>query len=514
MDPQSSVVSFPFSINQWQRLSVFAVVYFFIDNLRRLINGFIYLIPALAINYSHVKDNALLLLCGVAVVNAFFSIATYKRFRFKLTQDKLIIQSGVFKREMLDLPYEKVQSVNIIQPFFFRFSGHAAAQLDSAGSVQTEAVLAALSLNDAQSIKRIVMKTAMKASDENAMPVSDDTVSSENQDQILNKRHLQDLIIHGISNNRMWLFLGFAAPFFKQISSYLEQWLSNQGLMLSQLVGEAGAAWWQFALYGLTLLTISACIVALFSVFGAILTFYNYTLIKSGNRYIRRSGLFSVQEVSIQHSRLQEVVMNQDWLDVVLKRVNFYYVQNKTGRVRADDLKSTQKVLVPSVTQQQALTLMQEAMVDNQLTSLVFRGISARYLLSRYAFRLLPAFLLSSAICYHATSLSPMIINISVFCVLTGLVYLRYKRWGIASDETFIYVKSGLIGKKVRCFERFKLQQVSLKQTIFMRAKHLSTLEFVLASGSIYIPFLHQKHAHALAQSTLQSSLSSVKSWM
>jgi putative membrane protein len=223
MDPQSSVVSFPFSINQWQRLSVFAVVYFFIDNLRRLINGFIYLIPALAINYSHVKDNALLLLCGVAVVNAFFSIATYKRFRFKLTQDKLIIQSGVFKREMLDLPYEKVQSVNIIQPFFFRFSGHAAAQLDSAGSVQTEAVLAALSLNDAQSIKRIVMKTAMKASDENAMPVSDDTVSSENQDQILNKRHLQDLIIHGISNNRMWLFLGFAAPFFKQISSYLEQ---------------------------------------------------------------------------------------------------------------------------------------------------------------------------------------------------------------------------------------------------------------------------------------------------
>ncbi|MFC3092630.1 hypothetical protein DRW07_00245 [Alteromonas sediminis] len=501
-----------FEMDKWHRLSLFAVMYYFFQNVLNIGRSAFYLIPVLALNLDKVKAHLAILLPAVLALLCLvlcWSIAYYLKFTFKLTHQKLIIKSGVFKRNTLDLPFERIQSVKIVQPFFFRFTGHAAATLDSAGSAQNEAVLAALVLHDAEAIKEHVMKVAKKPhGDEESINRQHDDV------QILNKRQLKDLIIHGISNNRVWLILGGLAPFFDNFFEAVEAWLTAQGLTLSQLVGDQTIAWWQFGLYAITLIAIAGFLVALLSVFGAIMAFHNYVLLKQGERYVRKSGLLSVQEVSMQHSRLQVIKLKQDWLDVILKRINFFYLQNQTGFVAGESLAQTNQVLVPSVTYQEAHALLSEAMPDSQADTIAFQRVSGYYLINRWFVRLLPLFILTTSLSLFADTYSPLLINLAAFSGFVGLIYLRWLRWGVAWDEKYIYVQNGLIGKTVRCFERYKMQQVSLKQSFFMRRNKVMNVQIVLASGGISVPFVPENMAKQLAQETLDIAQTTQKSWM
>jgi len=506
--------SLSFELDKWQRLSLFAVLYYFFQNVLNIGRSAFYLIPVLALNLDKVKANLAIILPAVLTVLLLvlcWSVAYYLKFTFKLTNQKLIIKSGVLKRNTLDLPFERIQSVKIVQPFFFRFTGHAAATLDSAGSAQDEAVLAALVLDDAVTLKEHVMNVVKRT----AQPVAEGAADvTETGAVVLNRRSLKDLVIHGISNNRVWLILGGLSPFFDDFFEAAESWFTAQGLTLSQLVGDQTIAWWQFGLYTITLVAIAGFLVALLSVLGAILAFHNYVLSKQGDRYVRKSGLLSVQEVSMQHSRLQVVKLKQDWLDVILKRINFYYVQNQTGTVSGESFAMTNQVLVPSVTYHEAHTLLSEAMPNSQADTIRFHKISGFYLVNRWLVRLLPLFILSTVICLQADTNSPLLINFAAFTAFVGLIYLRWLRWGVAWDDKFIYIQNGLIGKTVRCFERFKIQQVGLNQSLFMRRNKVTNLQMVLASGGIRVPFMPEAMAKQLAQDTLDIAQSTQKCWM
>ena len=91
---------------------------------------------------------------------------------------------------------------------------------------------------------------------------------------------------------------------------------------------------------------------------------------------------------------------------------------------------------------------------------------------------------------------------------------MRWKRWGIAFDERYLYVRSGLVGQTIRCFELFKLQQVSLRYSLFMQRNEVTNIDFVLASGAITIPFMPMQEAEFLAQKTLDTAQKTHKSWM
>ena len=117
-------------------------------------------------------------------------------------------------------------------------------------------------------------------------------------------------MIHGITNNRVWILLGAAAPFYDNAFGYLSEWLAEKGLQLNQLVGEQTIAWWQFGLYAFVMLMMAMALVAVISIGGALFTFYDYTLSRHNDRYIRRSGLLNKQEVSMRASRIQVISEN------------------------------------------------------------------------------------------------------------------------------------------------------------------------------------------------------------
>ena len=510
--------------DEWQRLSLISILYFTIRNFTNSAQVLIYTIPALAISFN-IWDNLLspevLIGAGILFLSTSVSgVISFLMYKFRVHNQHVEIHHGVFQRRYTNLPLWRIQNVKIERPFYYRPFGYALVVLDTAGSGKEEAKIVAVPEDYAEALKKQVLyeKALHDEGDLDCLPnedLSDEQSSSfptprtrakavdssHSNEEVLNRRSVKDIIIHGITNNRVWIILGAAAPFYDDVFGLVSEWLADKGLQLNQLVGEQTVAWWQFGLYAFVILMMLMALVALLSVGGALFTFYGYTLSRTGDRYIRRSGLLNKLEVSMRASRIQMITAKQDWLDKILKRVNLYFEQNSTAGQQMQELMSPNKLIVPSVTEDEAFALSQEVMPGCDLRGQDYQTISKRFI----------TFFTIGAVSSH---LDIMLGSLVVFSAVSLLLTLRWWRWGIAYDSKYVYIRRGRIGIDYQCFEPYKAQQVIVKQSVFMKRRKQATVKFVLASGAVTVPFLPEDYVNKLADSVLFEVESTRRSWM
>ncbi|MDY6978158.1 MAG: PH domain-containing protein [Pseudomonadota bacterium] len=527
---------------EWQRLSIISILYFTIRNFSASAQVLIYTIPALAISFN-IWDNLLspevLIGAGILFLSTSSSgLISFLMYKFRVHNQHVEIHHGVFQRRYTNLPLWRIQNVKIERPFYYRPFGYALVVLDTAGSSKEEAKIVAVPEDYAEALKKQVLyeKAHHDVGDKDELSSEDfcdgelaDGQSSSSRTQssgaraqynpstseeVLNRRSVKDIIIHGITNNRVWIILGAAAPFYDDVFGVVSEWLADKGLQLNQLVGEQTVAWWQFGLYAFVILMMLMALVALLSVGGALFTFYGYTLSRTGDRYIRRSGLLNKLEVSMRASRIQMITAKQDWLDKILKRVNLYFEQNSTAGQQMQELMSPNKLIVPSVTENEAFELSQEVMAGCDLRGQSYQTISKGFirfwLLAVWTLPVV-AFFTLGAVTSH---LDIMIGAVTTFISVALLLTLRWWRWGIAYDNKYVYIRKGRIGVDYQCFEPYKVQQVIIKQSVFMKRNKLATIKFVLASGAVTVPFLPEEYVDKLADSVLFEVESTRRSWM
>jgi len=503
------------SVDNWQRLAPIAMLYFFIKFLQVLIGNIFIFIPAIIFGYKHIMENPWLwgpaFLIGIALISLSVFLSFYF-FKYRLANDHIEIRSGVFAKKHINLPFTRIQNIKLEQPIYYRPFDYTCLQLDTAGSAKQEANVVALKVSFAEALKKEILAT------HNTTTTSiDDTeltseTHNENDEVILNTRSLNDLIIHGLTNNRVWIFLGGLAPFFDNIGRAVVEFFNDFGIDIEQLLTIADKSWWQISMWALTLTFLILLPITLFSIAGSILSFYNYTLSKVDDRYIRRSGLLTKHEVTMKLPRLQMVVRQQDWLDLLLKRINLTFEQNNS--IGNQPGAHNNKIIVPSISPSECQTLIDDVFPSNNMENLSYTGISKRFLLRYIGYSLFPIYLIIASIAFYADKSAVLIWATPAFIVLSFLVYCRWYRWGYSADNHFIYVRKGVLGVDYYCFPIYKVQQTQFKQSLFLKKRKLCSIEFVLASGAIKIPYINEKSGYQLINNTLYEVEESARSWM
>jgi putative membrane protein len=517
--------------DEWSRVSPIAILYFFAKTLFFIINNIvIYSLPIFAFNFAKAKENIVFIGLGclaLAILIAMGSLLKYLFYFYRLSADRVEIKQGVFQKSHLDLPFAKIQNVKIIQPFYYRFSNFAIIELDTAGSAKQEANIVAIRLPLAESFKHIVQSIIKKPNSADKHETKD-TEEQGNQvhssdEVVLNKRSIKDLIIHGITNNRVWIFLGFLAPFYNAIAENIGNVLMLVGFDIASFLDYETQSMGVFLLHLFSIFMLLMLVLVSFSIIGAIFVFFDYHLSKSGGRFIRRSGLFTKHEVSMKGSRIQRAVQQQDWLDIIIGRVNLSFEQNSAGVHGANQggqLNSATKLIVPSVTTMEADELTLDVFSVNALSKISFQRISRRFIVRLLLYPMLmiyaiPALLLGAMLINgsgNPTVLSAILIGILVLLVILSV--LRWYRWGYASDDTFIYVRKGLFGRDFIVFPIRKIQQTKFVQTPFMRKANLATVKFVLASGGITVPYLDKAVVTNIIDEALMVTAKEKPAWM
>lgn len=507
---------------RWRRLSAIAIFYFSFHGIIGMAQGMIYVVPAIAVTVNVTDSvgsaNTYAVILGFLAVIVLSGVVSFYMYRFRIHNQHIEILSGVFSKSHVNLPFWRIQNVKIERPFYYRPFGYALVVLDTAGSATEEANIVAVPVAYAEALRKLVLAEHTKPSSTN-----DSTTNSDNSDSaptnisdevVLNRRSIIDIIIHGITNNRIWIFLGAAAPFYDDIFSFFSQWLAQKGLQLNQMVGEATIAWWQFGLYALVVVMTVMAGLAFISIGGALFTFYGYTLSRHNDRYIRRSGLLNKQEVSMRASRIQVISAKQDWLDCVLKRVNLYFEQNATVGQSGQELMSANRLIVPSVTENEVVALSQEVMPESEIYRNDYQVIDKRYIWHWVLVALVGPLLLGIGISVYFQHWDILLVTLLLAVLLFLAIILRWWRWGIARDARYIYVRRGRVGVDYVCFEPYKVQQILIKQSIFMKKRGLASVQFVLASGVITVPFLREEWVNKIANEVLFEIESTRKSWM
>lgn len=507
-DPSDTVETGP----AWQHLSPVAILYFTISNIKSLIQGWVYVIPALAYSYSVTDVFAHPLFWPAALAfSALLSVngvVNYWFYLFRVYEGHVEIRQGVFHRRHTNLPFSRIQNVTITRPFYYRLTDTVIITLDTAGSADDEASIVAVSQHYARTLQEAV------TSSEHDVTETASVSNNESQGTLLIRRTLKDLTIHGITNNRVWILLGVFAPFHDTIIDVVYGWLPDWERVFPQEWKAAPAFSLSFLLIAGAFILVFVAFLTLLSVLGAIVSLYGYTLHRKGERYIRHSGLFTRHEKSMRKTRIQMVRAKQDWLDVLLRRVNLYFEQNTAYDDNDSAHDDEEKLLIPSVTLKEAAGLCQEAMPYCDYQNAVFTRPEKRYLWHSAIKLAVLALVLIVIVSGVREDIADAALVTGGFCIAMAALYLRWWRWGIAETEEYIIVRKGLVGVTYQCFPRYKVQQVCLYNTPMMAHHRLSNIRLVLASGEISVPYLTRGGASVIANSTLHSVYSDGRSWM
>ena len=499
----------------WQRLSPWSILHFVFKQLRELISSGIYALPVFAVGLNKWLESTEILYAIVGGLVVFILLGGFVRywtFLFLLHDNRIEIKTGLLERKYTDLPFERIQNVKIDQPIYYRWLQLVIITLDTAGSAKEEAAIVAVSLDYAERLKQHVMQCKLRGAADDTNEESSVEPSNTN---VLNTRSVADLVLHGITNNRVWILVGAAAPFYDDVYGVVFGWIEDMQPQVEQMLGTGSSQFWYLSVVGVLFAVVLMASLALLSIAGSIFVFYGYTLLKEGDRYIRRSGLVNKQEVGMKQSRVQMVRMKQDWLDVLLKRINLYLEQNVTGNnVETNELKANNKLLVPSVTPTEANSISADVFPHHNIRGIEYSPISPRYLIHVLCLRLLPLYILALTLAIGAHSIVGSLVGVAILGLAVGGAYIRWKRWGVAFDANYIYIRRGLLGVDYECFPYEKIQQVRFKQSVFMRNKALASPHFILASGKARVPFLPQETANHILNKGLHRVESEKPKWM
>ncbi len=490
----------------WQKLSPIAVLFYVARTWYHVLgNVFSWLIPLIVFR-QYILEHLLItsgVVIGLLALSILWAWVSYRMVSYQLDNNGVDLRTGVFNKQLLQLPFDRVQNVRIEHPWYFRLTGHCQLILESAGSSDQEIMLVALKPEFAERIKAEVLAVRTTVPSAHNPPQHDQQhLHQQHQDAtLLNQRSVGDLVMYGIGSNRGWLIIGGLFPFYGYIEDRIEPLLYQLGIF-----NDGSLPIWQWLVTLLALFAMLMFVLTLFSIVIAVISYYDFKLYRDGDRYLARMGLLSRKEVAMPISRIQEVSVQQDWLDMLLRRRQLRYSQ-------VGGMFESKNILVPAVTSSESQALLDDVYAQRDRNIKMTQA--SKWLLAVYAtWYWLPLVALTTTVVVLLAGWSAGVWMLVPAVLLAGLYYLRWRRWGYAMDGEFIYLQSGWLGKKTTLIPLAKLQQPSLLQTPLMRRRGLMSIDWVTAGGVHRLPFINEAQARAMYDFALFEIEAKSPNWM
>jgi len=153
---------------------------------------------------------------------------TFFRFYFSLDENSILIDKGVLKRTKVNIPFERIQTVNLQQNLLHQMFGVVSLEIDTAGANKSEMTIDALKKEDAEAIRQFILeekKQILGQKDQVAGEiVHEEKEEEKGGEKTLLQLSFSDLLKIGLSQNHlksMALLFAFAFSILNEISSTL-----------------------------------------------------------------------------------------------------------------------------------------------------------------------------------------------------------------------------------------------------------------------------------------------------
>ncbi|ERH10701.1 MAG: putative membrane protein [halophilic archaeon J07HX64] len=396
---------------------------------------------------------------GVLAV-AGWETAHVRRFTYRATGDTFDIQSGVLSRREREIPFERIQNVDIAQNVVQRAIGISEVRIETAGGGASEARLRYVSESEAARLQELISdrkhgETERDPGDEN---------------EVLFELEQRELGILGVTSANFRFFIGIVFLFF--------------------LAGGAGARQTEVAppqprmqlllLLGPALAIVALVLLWVVSGVQAVLRYYDFRLLRNGDELRYERGLLQRYNGTIPLSKVQSLMIREN----VLARVAGYAnLAIETAGYSPGQNGDSVDSAVPIAKRDRVFAL---ADTVEDIDELEFerppKRARTRYL-ARYT--LIIAAIVAAAAAYHAVTndLGDWYLAAVLLVGVVPAAHLKWKQLGYYHDDRHFVTRRGFWTRRTTIVPYYRVQTVADSQTVFQQRRDLATLTVDTASS-------------------------------
>lgn len=389
------------------------------------------------------------------------SIVSWLRYTYRLEENELRIEYGVFVRKKRYIPLERIQSLDISEGLLQRLCGMVKVQVETAGGSgkdEAEAVLSAISKEEARYIQEYVAG-AKNSSEPNV---------HEDPSQIVYKITLSQLILLSLTSGGVGVVISAVLAFLSQLDDFIpyekvfrgiEQWAVSNLILIALLIFAGLLIAWILAL------------------FGTMLKYANFHVTKTEHDLVISQGLLEKRQMTIPLTRIQAIRINEN---IVRQWLGYGSVSVESAGGSASNKEGSKVLLLPLVKLQDIEQILGPVLTDYQFTS-SFTSVPKRAM-NRYIFRswiIMVPLVVVSIVFLKVWGLFSLII----LALVTFWGVLKYKDAGWSLEEKQLSLRYRSMVRTTVFIKKNKIQSIEMRESYFQRRKDLATLEAFVKVG-------------------------------
>lgn len=419
----------------------------------------------------------------------------WRRFEYRVGENEIRIDSGIFSRTHRSIPFDRIQDVDITQGPVARLLGLAEVKFETGASAGgEEGVLRAIALERAEEIRELVRARRGGG-------LAAETVSEETERAPIYAMDFRRLLLAGLFNFSLAVFAAlfgltqtvgdvigldvFSRTFW---SSALSVSAPIQRFILANQVAVAIAG--LLSLIGIGIAT---------GIIRTTLGDYGFRLDRTETGLRRRRGLLTVTDVTLPVRRAQAAIVGSGPV-----RDRFGWSELKLQSLARDERGSGDHVLAPLASDEE---------VGVVLAALGWRPlpqtIDWRRVSSAYAWALTIAVVPLLLVAVGQMLFFPAIGLVVLALLLAGLCarWLAWRRTGYTLDADRLLIRTGWWRRRTLVLPIRRIQSIDLTQNFISRWFGTASLAFGVAGGSGFsaheIPALLEEKARHLREQLL-----------
>jgi len=393
-------------------------------------------------------------------------ILSWYRFTYRIEEDELRIEYGLFVRKKRYIPFERIQSLDLSEGILHRPFQLVKVKVETAGSnglEDAEGVLTAIKKEEAEAIQEIF--AASKRMQKDTGLNETETLVEQN---IIYQATPKELLILASTSGGVGVVISAVLAFifqFEEIIPYervfkgLEEFVTS-GLVFVSLVLFVGFLF--------------AWLVALVA---TMIKYANFTVRKVGEDLIITRGFLERRQFTIPVKRIQAIRISEN---VVRQPIGYATVIVESAGGSTVNEESSKVVLLPVIKKNKIQALIGPFLTEYQFTH-DFKTVPKRSFI-RYLFRgwiyVIPLIIVPILIFKLWGLLSILLLVFS-----SSWSYLKYKDAGWNINQLQLSLRYRTVVKHTVFMKRYKIQSFSFRESYFQRKKKLATIEASIKSG-------------------------------
>lgn len=470
---------------------------------------FFALIAVLAVSLSKTSVLAIWGIMALVTIIVFtMAILAYFRFYFHIENDELIIQKGVFKKSRLNIPFDRIQTVNFEQNIILQVFDKYKVEIDTAGSSKKEFSFDALDKDVAIQLREKILlgkkKTAALEHDEEG--ILETQLEEQIPDETIFKLDDISLLKIGLTENHIragaWVIaiVGYAMSTASEVGIEVEERIEN--LEFIKNINPSLA-------FALSIIPALILLLVLISIVRTYLKYYQLKFERMPNGFKIFSGLFNRREYSAPDTKIQKVA----WGDNPIRRIfGIFILWLKQARSSDSDNNKSISIPVNSINHvHQTLRHLYKEKMDKEIYSF---EVSRHYFTRRFVYFILFPSITAIVILSFFSLYQWITIPIIYFLYFSITTWVQYRKTRFLFNDFLIQRKKGIYGNYFELIPWYKIQAVDLVQSIYQRRYNLANVIFYTAAGEIKIPYIGLSQAQNLRDFALYKAESTNKEWM